>query len=1084
MIRGWGVRVGSLVVLLSTIGSSGAAEAQETTVDGKRAFCLGQSGVCVVGGAWTTTAAGFTVGSTEAEPVELRMPGELRFAITPGSSLSLSAGRDPSIDGTVGLGFEGTNGPLSGLAIRGPRVTLKLGRGSALSGRSFAVGSHTVRKESGWVYLYAAFEGATTMRVPGTTVEVPVPTPAEGLSSQLLVGIDPRSPNNLVFYLGGGFTALLTSQTVTDGSVLFQLGASTSLSLGSFRTTPTGNPMSVVMQPTVAAQGTLSLFSGDDANASNSSNSSGSQSSSSAPSNAQPQPRKRKPIPISIGGGLAIDFDGDRDGRYFESFADTRFGGNDVNLTIDDVGLGQSIEVGRGFFYYDPSATSQCGEVGRVLARVDSVQQAPLRDALASTPLRFLDPGSAGFRFDAAACGTASMVRLTAANETAGVFPLANASISFGGSGVSVRGTIDFLGSDVELRGTVDGRALRLRSSSALRIGNKTISNGSLELVLSETPSLRFRGYVELRDQRFAIDHTFTSPPTSFSLPEIEISQTIELPGVDVATLQASASITLTGTLQARFSDSSWSLDTSGRLRWSARGAIAGRSQSFGDSYSVDLTVDSAGIEAAVREWKWPGTNTVIIPADRDRRFNRAYEPPTERPSALILAPPRSASLALAPNVRAPAASTGLAGPRVHSQDVIVTLGGTIERASGTLSLLGTLPPGLRPNGMLSFGALQTPRATREGPVAVEVLPTGEVRLASPSTTITAVSLEGISFTRAPDAGSALPLASGCRATGGAHEAPTVVGRGYFVRTQGAVTCTGTIERIARLPSELRRTERTLTWELMTSHGAIQVNLTDDGWLTWESGPRNFTWVSLSGLELTTAPWARRVLDPASNVEHGDGNMLGARIQRYGGLVWLQGRLERGSANVTKLAPLPIGSRPSSTRVFHVSQTYGKTARLEVRANGDVVISGADPERTVSLTGVRFYLDDTSELALLRQAMVDFAKGIENPDMRNSWGNAEGAWLDAVRASTTIAQLRAQLTALVGHMNSDSTRRTFDGVKTAWLARVAAATEPAQLARELRTLESHMERGALTDTWDDVDSAWRAELDGYAAPAP
>lgn len=45
------MRVGSLVVLLSTIGSSGAAEAQETTVDGKRAFCLGQSGVCVVGGA-------------------------------------------------------------------------------------------------------------------------------------------------------------------------------------------------------------------------------------------------------------------------------------------------------------------------------------------------------------------------------------------------------------------------------------------------------------------------------------------------------------------------------------------------------------------------------------------------------------------------------------------------------------------------------------------------------------------------------------------------------------------------------------------------------------------------------------------------------------------------------------------------------------------------------------------------------------------------------------------------------------------------------------------------------------------------
>ena len=57
-----GVTLGLVALVAFAIAGSSSAEAQETTVDGKRAFCLGQSGVCVVGGAWTTTARGFTVG--------------------------------------------------------------------------------------------------------------------------------------------------------------------------------------------------------------------------------------------------------------------------------------------------------------------------------------------------------------------------------------------------------------------------------------------------------------------------------------------------------------------------------------------------------------------------------------------------------------------------------------------------------------------------------------------------------------------------------------------------------------------------------------------------------------------------------------------------------------------------------------------------------------------------------------------------------------------------------------------------------------------------------------------------------------
>lgn len=217
-------------------------------------------------------------------------------------------------------------------------------------------------------------------------------------------------------------------------------------------------------------------------------------------------------------------------------------------------------------------------------------------------------------------------------------------------------------------------------------------------------------------------------------------------------------------------------------------------------------------------------------------------------------------------------------------------------------------------------------------------------------------------------------------------------------------------------------------------------------------------------------------------MEEPSDSFLGPRIHRFGGLVWLEGRIDRAGSQ-TLIGTLPASMCPSQTRVFHVNQTHGLTARIDVRPTGEIVLVGAGSEATVSLCGVRFYLDDaTSELALARQALYDFAKGIENPDMRDAWDSAEDAWLAAVLAANDVATLRTQLQQLVGYMNSDSTTGSWNDAKQAWLAGLAAASTPADFARSLRDLEPYMERGAMTDTWDDVDSSWRAELDGYATP--
>lgn len=467
--------------------------AQETTVEGRPAYCFGRTGACLVGGTWTMSNGVFEITGAAGDVLELRLPNDLHFSIPAVRTLRIrTSAEHASIEGEVSLGFSGRAGNSAGLGLYGPSVRIVAGRGADLALDAFTLGDVVVPKRPAAFYLYARFSGGATVRIPGAGADVPVPTSLSGLGTELLVGFDPRAPSDMVFSLGGGFASLLTGGVVADGSLLFSSGGSGTLSLGRFVTSASGRTTTLTLRPTLAARGRMRLLR--------------ERSDTSA---AEPL------LPISIAGGLALDADRDRDLRPFESISDLRFAGTEAALGIEDVGLGRRLDVGTGAFFYDPGE-ARCPGTGHLVARAESVSP----DIFSGTVLEPFDPGAAGFRFDALACGTASLVRLRAGQVRVGAFPLADFAVGFGHDGVSVEGTVRFFGSEVRLLGAVAGGALRMRSSVGLSVGGRPVTDGALELVLAARGAqMRFTGSVDLGGRRFAIDETFDALPTSISLP-------------------------------------------------------------------------------------------------------------------------------------------------------------------------------------------------------------------------------------------------------------------------------------------------------------------------------------------------------------------------------------------------------------------------------------------------------------------------------------------------------------------------------------------------------------------------------------
>ncbi|MFO0694124.1 MAG: hypothetical protein U0230_11250 [Polyangiales bacterium] len=1089
------------------VGGADTAKAElPPQVDGLTTYCLAE-GVCMVGGSWSEANGFFSV---TGDP-KIRFPGGLEFSLGAGSA-SMRVGITPataSLTGTASLGYRGT-GPMNGFGIDAGSVAVRFGMGRNIADvREFRFGSSRVRKQPGWFYFHASFSGEAAVRVPSMDDPVSLPSPAAGMSSQLLVGFDPANPGTVVFYLGGGFVALLTEQVVSDGAVLFAVAttpgaAPATTDLGSFRTALSGGSReNRSVTPNFQVEGTVSLGQRDDegANRQNRAGSSSTQGTRNPPQ--QPPPPDDKPVPLTLAGMFSYDFDGNDDGipSFVQGWRDTRYGGR-ISATLDDVGFGQSLSLGTGTFFVNPGANG-CGPTGEILVRVDSVSQ----QMLAGTPLAFLDPGSAGYRFDARVCGRETMARLEAGTVAAGTMPLGNVVIGFGYGGIDVSATLSFLGSDFRLRGSVDRGVVRLSTIDDITIAGKTLAGGRVSVVLRpDSVAGRLRGYVTIAGRRFEIEHSFTTPPVDrIDTGEIDVSQRIRLDRLGTDALGVQATIELDASARAFVDRSSWGMRLTGGVGYEIRTwGPDGRDKVEG-RWDTSLDLGSNGITTTIPGYsiRIAGTSFQAIPAGNQRFDSPDFDEPREQPPELVVSPSRAEPLTLAPNLRA--GSGDRAPARVVRQDVIVTLEGSVEKSGGTIDLVGTLPRGLRPSNVLVFTAVQTPRAAGASGVAIRILPNGEIHVAQPNPAITALSLDGISFSRRPEDGIPLGLGSGVVAAGGDFEGPSAIGRGAFVRLQGAVrraSGNGPWTQIVRLPDSLRRISLTLTFELMSSAGAVRANLTEDGWLTYKSGPANFDWISLSGIEFTAGSYARRSFDYARGVRDdttgmttpprimgmpqtpvGNPTFLGARVHRFGGLVWLQGTAEAPDGNINLIGTLTPSMRPAQRTVFHVPQGSGITAEVHVLPNGEVRLVGGQGSRTwVSLCGVRFYANGAQdELVLVRQAIVDFSLELEDGDMKDDWNAAEGGWRDQLRAATTVDQLRASIHQLVDFMPRSALRRAWTDQRDPWRAELAAAATPADIARSIRQLARLTKWSVLDDDWDDLVLGWRNELDGYAS---
>ena len=71
--------------------------------------------------------------------------------------------------------------------------------------------------------------------------------------------------------------------------------------------------------------------------------------------------------------------------------------------------------------------------------------------------------------------------------------------------------------------------------------------------------------------------------------------------------------------------------------------------------------------------------------------------------------------------------------------------------------------------------------------------------------------------------------------------------------------------------------------------------------------------------------------------------------------VELRGLVKRSSGSASVIATLPSGYRPAQQHVFPAESNGA--ARIDVKANGDIELTGGDPTNYVSLGGIRFSLD-------------------------------------------------------------------------------------------------------------------------------
>ena len=282
------------------------------------------------------------------------------------------------------------------------------------------------------------------------------------------------------------------------------------------------------------------------------------------------------------------------------------------------------------------------------------------------------------------------------------------------------------------------------------------------------------------------------------------------------------------------------------------------------------------------------------------------------------------------------------------SADGLVTFSGLIKGGSFD-STIGRLNQGYRPNKRLIFNLNHHDYSMR-----VDVLPTGDVNYVAGGNKYGWVNLTGIRFDTNRQGYQNLPLANGWKAYGQNYATPQFKTSGDWVTLSGLVRLPANYKTpIATLPPNARPAKRQI-FSANAHETPVRVDVLPNGQVLFVAGSTPHRWISLEGIKFIKASAQANAEKRALRqgwAPYGEG-YAEPSVTKVGKTVEISGVAKIGSGDV--IAKLPSQYKPAKTMIFNVNN-HGKSARVDVRNNGDVVwIAGGKDHGWLSLSGIIF----------------------------------------------------------------------------------------------------------------------------------
>ena len=348
--------------------------------------------------------------------------------------------------------------------------------------------------------------------------------------------------------------------------------------------------------------------------------------------------------------------------------------------------------------------------------------------------------------------------------------------------------------------------------------------------------------------------------------------------------------------------------------------------------------------------------------------------------------------------------------------DGVVTISG-LAMTNGAWGLIAQLPVGHRPSKRLIFNLNNHGSTAR-----VDVLTDGSVHWIAGGRSHGWVSLSGINFSTAAE--ETLPLVNGWQAYGGDYGTP-----GYSKTPDGSVTISGLVMTngawglIAQLPAGYRPSKR-LIFNLNNHGSTARVDVLTDGSVHWIAGGRSHGWVSLSGINFSTAAEETLSLVNGWQAYGGDyGTPTYSKTSE--GSVIISGLVRSGSWGL--IAQLPTECRPAKRLIFNLNN-HANTARVDVTTSGQVIwVTGGRSHGWLSLSGIQFMTEyniisidlgsqdaadaATASAASASASATDAAQSATNASTSatSASTSASNASASATTASTTLATLQTTI---------------------------------------------------------------------------